>query len=187
MKISKKRWADLIWIAALIILLFTPLGKTIKIHINRLIAFSPDVVKQSEAVRLTNYNWDLKEIKTGKRMNLNSFKNQVVFINTWATWCPPCIAEMPEIQELYTDYKDKVTFLMVSGDAKEDIEAFMNTERYTFKNYTSISATPKNLNSTSIPYTIVLDKEGYIRVDKVGSAQWNHNDFRAALDKMIEE
>lgn len=187
MKISKKRWGDLAWIAAFLIILFTPLGKEIKIHINRLMAFSPSVTEQEESVHLKTFQWTLQSLETGELVNLNDYKGQVIFMNTWATWCPPCIAEMPEIQQLYTDYKDKIVFLMLTTDKQKDINAFMNKQGYTFKNYRPVSATPKAIQSSSIPYTVVIDKQGFIRVDKVGTAKWNHKDFRAELDKMIME
>lgn len=187
MKIPKKRWGDIAWIVLLIIILFTPLGKAIKIEVNKLIAFSPSVIEQKDAIQLEVFNWQLQELKTGELINLNDLKNQVVFINTWATWCPPCLAEMPEINDLYTDYKDKITFLIVSTDEEKALREYMNQNGYVFKNYHPLSNVPQDLNSTSIPHTIVIDKSGYIRVDKVGSAKWNHKDFRKALDKMILE
>ena len=187
MKISKKRWGDIAWIVAFLIILFTPLGKEIKIQINRLMAFSPSVTEQDESVHLTTFQWTLQSLETREVVNLNDFKGQVIFMNTWATWCPPCIAEMPEIEQLYADYKDKVKFLMLTTDKQKGIDSFMNKQGYTFKNYRPVSETPKAIESSSIPYTVVIDKQGYIRVDKVGAAKWNHTDFREALDRMLEE
>lgn len=187
MKISKKRWSDLLWVLALVILLFTPLGKTLKVYINRLIAFSPSVLEQKESVLVKNVSWQLQSLESGKFINLNTLKGKVIFINQWATWCPPCLAEMPEINDLYRDYKDKVTFLMISSDDKESIKDLMIKENYHFINYKSQSHTPKALQSNALPQTFVIDKSGYIRVDKIGAAKWNSDDFRAELDQMINE
>ncbi len=187
MKISKKRWGDLTWVTVFAIILFTPLGMTVKIEINKLIAFCPDVSDQNDAIRLDTFNWQLQDLKSGKVMNLIDLKGEVIFINTWATWCPPCLAEMSDINALYKDYKDKINFVMVSNDREALITNYMTERTYTFKNYMPISNAPEALSSKSIPHTVIIDKSGYIRVDKVGSAKWNHEDLRAELDKMIME
>lgn len=187
MKISKKQIGDLIWVAALVILFTTPLGTTVKIYLNRLISMSPSVEEKQETILVKNLWWNLQNLEDGKRVNLKDFKGKVVFINQWATWCPPCLAEMPDIEDLYKDYKDKVVFLMVCTDDKNKVESLMSKEGYTFKNYRPLSDTPSELVESSIPHTVVLDKEGYIRVDKVGAANWNSDSFRRALDDMLME
>lgn len=187
MKISKKRWGDIIWIVLLLVIMFTPLGKTIKVYINALIARSPSVIELKEAKALNAMNWTLESLDSGELVNLKSYKGQVIFINTWATWCPPCIAEMPDINNLYADYKDKVVFLMVTSDKKSVVDQFMQKENYDFINYTERSSVPKALHSKSIPYTAVIDKKGYIRVEKTGAAKWNSDSFRKALDSMLQD
>lgn len=187
MKITKKRWIDLLWIIALIILFFTPLGKTIKVQINRLIAFSPSVIQKEDAMQVNNDYWIVKSLETGEKINFSDLKGQVIFINHWATWCPPCLAEMPDIDALYKTYKDKVVFLITTSDHKTKVNTFMETEGYTFKNYTSLTSVPANLGSNALPHTLVIDKQGYIRVDKIGAAKWNAEGFRETLDKMLNE
>lgn len=186
MKITKKRWGDILWVLAIVILLFTPLGKTIKVQLNKLFSFEPILTEQPDAVHLKDYNWFLKDLETGKSVNLNAYKGQVIFINHWATYCPPCLAEMPDINALYKDYKDKMVFLMVTSDKQSIIDTFMKREGYHFKNYTSYSQSPQELKSELIPQTIIIDQEGYIRINKIGSAKWNDKDFRDALDGLIK-
>ncbi|MDP5082326.1 MAG: TlpA family protein disulfide reductase, partial [Winogradskyella sp.] len=54
-------------------------------------------------------------------IDFENTKGKVVFINFWATWCPPCIAEMPSLQALYQDYNDKVIFLFITSDDFETV------------------------------------------------------------------
>ena len=55
----------------------------------------------------------------GEMIKLSSYKDKVVFLNFWATWCPPCIAEMPSMQKLYDHFKDR-DFEMIAVDLQED-------------------------------------------------------------------
>jgi len=187
MKIPKKRWVDIVWVALFLIIMFTSLGKTIKVFINSVIALSPNVIEQPEAKVIDNMYWSLESLATGEVINLENYKGKVIFINTWATWCPPCLAEMPDINTLYADYKDKVVFLMVTSDHKSAVNQLMHKENYDFINYTMRSSVPNVLSSRSIPYTSVIDKKGRIRVEKTGAAKWNSTDFRLALDSMLNE
>ncbi len=72
-------------------------------------------IDKSKRVKLSTYNRQLKDVK-GHKVDFNSFKNRVVVVNFWATWCPPCIAEMPAFEKLYQDYKKDVVFLLVAND-----------------------------------------------------------------------
>ena len=54
------------------------------------------------------------ELTTGKVMNLSDLRDKPVYLNFWATWCPPCVRELPHIQAKYEQYKDKIHFLAIS-------------------------------------------------------------------------
>src|SRR3546814_7995862 len=99
--------------------------------------------------------------KSGNIISLNSLKGKVVFINFWATWCPPCIAEMPSIQELYTEFKDndQVVFLMADGDnTSEKSNKFMTKGNYDMPGHTTASTIRPSFLGGAIPTTLVLDR-----------------------------
>ena len=54
------------------------------------------------------------DLATGKVMNLSDLRDKPVYLNFWATWCPPCVKELPHIQAKYEQYKDKIHFLAIS-------------------------------------------------------------------------
>lgn len=72
----------------------------------------------SETVPLNKADFNLRMTDSnGKQVSMEQFRGKVIFLNLWATWCPPCIAEMPGIHELYKDVKDdNVEFIMLSLD-----------------------------------------------------------------------
>jgi len=109
----------------------------------------------------------------GKEHKLSDYKGKTVFLNIWATWCPPCKAEMPHIEELYNEYNknnEDVIILGVStpnlgneGDEKH-ISKFLKDNEYTFPVVFDNNADLiYGYSIQSFPSTFIIDKEGYVR------------------------
>lgn len=185
MNVSKKQISNTIFILFIIVFLFTPVGFHIKVYLNRFLSFSPSVVTADNQKKLSSYTWNL-ETTNAEFLAFEKLKGEVVIINFWATWCPPCIAEMPSFQKLYDDYGDKVTFLFVALDEKEKVSNFILNKKYTFPIFYERSTRPNLLESPSIPATYVIDTKGRIIVSKTGAANWNSDTFRAVLDTLLD-
>lgn len=145
---------------------------------------SPSVIEGESRVTLTDYDWQLVD-ENGKPYDFNDAKGKVVLINFWATWCPPCIAEMPSMEKLYKDYNEDVVFLFVSNESQAVISKFKEKNDYEFLVHSSISPSPKLLEASSIPRTFVLDRQGHIVIDKNGAADWNSTSVRELLDDLL--
>ncbi len=120
-------------------------------------------------------------------LDFKETEGKVVFINFWATWCPPCIAEMPSIQELYNDYSDKVVFLFVTSDDFEIVEKFKTKKGFNFEVFKPLNEIPKALETRSIPRTFIINRKGEIVVDESGAVDWNSEDVRSQLDQLLSE
>ncbi len=98
---KKKSWiSNIIFIGLIALVLFTPVGSKLKYWASKLMAsFTPSVQKVEKRERLTDYHWQLID-NNGQSFNLSQAQGKVIFLNTWATWCPPCIAEMPQTPKL---------------------------------------------------------------------------------------
>lgn len=134
---------------------------------------------------------DMDALENGKQVNavfldeknqrvaLEDFRGKVVFMNVWATWCPPCKAEMPEIQDLYGKLSsDSVVFVMLSTDRNfEKAIEFKSKNEYTFPIYQQAENLPIELNATVLPTTYVIDPEGKIRMIQKGMAKYNSAKF----------
>lgn len=107
--------------------------------------------------------------------------NKPVFINFWATWCPPCIAEMPSIQKLYDELKDEVDFYMLTQDDPEKVKRFMQKGGYAFPVGFPSGALPSGLEHSTIPYTIVLSPDGSVLFKSSGARNWNSEKVKKAL------
>lgn len=132
-------------------------------------------------------DWRLQPLEGSGRTSLLSYRGKVVFINIWATWCPPCRAEMPSIQELYDRLRDKsdVQFLMVSVDNEsKSVQEYLRDEGYTFPVFMPVEAPPRGLADEGIPTTLILDKAGNVQTHHVGTADWNTPAVMQLIDKL---
>ncbi|MDX1636625.1 MAG: TlpA disulfide reductase family protein [Balneolaceae bacterium] len=148
----------------------------------------PDTELAEAEHRSVSMDMDLLTLDGGEPVNLSEFRGRVIFLNYWATWCPPCIAEMPNIQSLYERYRDNsgIAFVMVSTDEEiEKAEAYLERKGYTFPVYRLAAPRPRDLRSTVLPTTFVISKSGEVVVKKRGMANYNTRDFRQLLNQLI--
>ncbi|WP_370090446.1 TlpA family protein disulfide reductase [Ekhidna sp.] len=144
---------------------------------------SPDIVDEEKKA---SYDFWIEDLE-GNRVNFAQMENQVVFLNFWATWCPPCIAEMPDIHSLYKEKKDEVAFVMISLDQDEEkARKFIAKKDFEFPVYFLRSSLPSVYDTHSIPTTYLIDKEGMIRVENHGMAKYNTSSFKELLDQLSE-
>ncbi len=184
MKLRRSQIQNMLLLVLVVVLLFTPVGTKLKVQLNRLLAFSPSLVSQEDRAKVSTYHWSLKGMDD-KLFEFKEAQDKVILLNFWATWCPPCIAEMPSMQELYNSYGDRVVFLFVSEEPAEKIQEFMDKHQYDFPVYQSISAPPQIFGHESIPQTYLIDQAGEIIIDKSGAADWNSDKVHQILDKLL--
>ena len=95
-------------------------------------------------------------------------------INFWASWCPPCCAELPDFQKAYEEYGEDVQFVMINltdGERETEavVQAFLEENGYTFPVYYDLRYhASEAYNITSIPQTLFVDKNGYVYTAHVG-------------------
>ena len=124
-----------------------------------------------------------KELGSGKTMRLSDLKGKPVFINFWATWCPPCVGELPQIEKKYTEYKDKMHFVILSVDDNEqDPARFIQSKGYTFPAaYGDHQALGRAYGIDAIPASYIISADGHIVARVVGSM--NESSLDAFLQK----
>ena len=131
------------------------------------------------------YNWTLEDLDE-QQVSFSRFQGKAVFLNVWATWCPPCVGEMPSIARLAAnnDFKDKnIAFVCVSvDDATETVRLFVRDKNWPMT-ILHASARPPVFQTEGIPATFVISPDGRIVAAEVGSSDWDQPDVVAFLEK----
>ena len=188
MNYIKKHWGNILFFG-LLIFMFTPAGLPLRALLIKGVSYITSRVenleiKPEDRMTLQDFDWQLTSTD-GNQINLKDFKGKVVLINNWATWCPPCVAEIPSLQKLYDQYKDKVVFLFVAQDKPEKVKRFVEKNNLHIPIYFMMNNMPSQLQSPSIPTTYIIDKKGEIIVKKTGAADWNSGQIHNIFDKNI--
>lgn len=120
---------------------------------------------------------------TGKTVDLQDFRGKKVFVNLWATWCPPCRAEMPSIEKLYASVnKDKVAFVLLSLD--EDFataKSYAQNQLFKTPIYYPNSNMPELFNVRGIPATFIFNEKGDLVKQQEGAENYDTDAYRQLL------
>ncbi|MCR9013941.1 TlpA family protein disulfide reductase [Aquiflexum gelatinilyticum] len=120
----------------------------------------------------------------GNPVILEDYRGKTVFINLWATWCPPCRAEMPHIEDMYAKVKDtkNLEFLMIALDKElEKSKSFIDNKGFTFPVVHASYGINNSLQSESIPTTLVVNPKGEIIFYQEGMSNFDTEEFRNFL------
>ena len=126
----------------------------------------------------------------GNRIDAANQEGKVVFVNFWATWCPPCIAEMPSIDKLYQQFKDneQIVFVMVDVDNQyEKSRKFMESKKLGLPVHVPSGDIPAQWLGGAIPTTLILDKQGQIAARHEGMADYSRPEVVAFINELIAE
>ncbi|SDE12766.1 Thiol-disulfide isomerase or thioredoxin [Pricia antarctica] len=135
---------------------------------------------------LTPADFNLKLVDAdGNTTSLEELKGKVIFLNMWATWCPPCIAEMPSIDTLHEEMGDEVAFVLLSlDDDFEKAKAFDKRKGYHLPIYAPASNLPAMYHSSAIPTTYVIDADGNLAMTHKGMADYSAPEFKTFLNSL---
>lgn len=196
---KKKKWysIDNIITAVLgifvLLMIINPAVKSTAIQgLMKIGLFQPKIAKENIGIQTkSNYDYSVNFTSAdGNIISGESLKNKVVFINFWATWCPPCIAEMPSINELYHWFKNNPDIIFLLVDADYDIQkstAFMQTKNFDLPVVTSKSSIPSEWYSGKLPTTVVLDKKGNVAYKQTGAAEYTNKKFINFISELINQ
>ncbi|NML38425.1 TlpA family protein disulfide reductase [Chitinophaga sp. G-6-1-13] len=176
-------------LAGLLAILFIPGGKVwFMQQLMKVGLLQPSVPKTNEDA------WPAPEMlfrdAAGAPVALSSLKGKVVFINFWATWCPPCRAEMPSVDRLYRQWKDNpgAMFLIVDADSQPDkAAAFMRDNGYQLPVAFLAGNVPQNVYNGTLPTTLIIDKAGRIVFRETGAADYSSRRMEQYIQQLLAE
>ena len=186
-QLTKKNLLNGLFVAVLLVVAFVTPAKALLISgLIEIGIFNPTVEQVNKPLAA-----DLSQIKfkdgNGVVVSLSDLKGKVVFINFWATWCAPCLAEMKSIHRFHEQFKDdsEVFFLMVDADGDfEKSRAYMIPKNYNLPVYTFASDLPEAIFKGSLPTTTVLDKLGRLSFHGEGPANYASPKFIDFIKKL---
>lgn len=127
---------------------------------------------------------------SGQEIDAANQRGKVVFINFWATWCPPCIAEMPSIAKLSEHFKGNDQVLFIMADVDRDLVksgAFMTKRKLDLPVHIPMGDIPSHWFGTSIPTTVILDKNGMIAARHEGMADYSRQKVVDFIHELLAE
>ncbi len=138
----------------------------------------------------TTADFELESLE-GERVRLSRFKNQVVLVNFWATWCPPCREEMPSLQNAAVYFNDDdFTVLAINvGETSEQVRVFddefgLSSELTILLDYDSHVF--EQLGSRVLPTSLIVDRSGHLRYRAIGPKQFDAEPILTIIEKLIE-
>jgi len=135
-------------------------------------------------------NFRAKVLGENRYKTLDDYKGQVVLLNVWGTYCPPCIVEMPSLQKLYETYRDsglKLVAVSIDDAVSEDsIRTFAKNLGVTFEIlHDPTHEIERAYQITGYPETFVIGAEGTIRKKWISADDWNSLGNRALIAQLL--
>ena len=129
------------------------------------------------------------ELLDGSSFTLSEQAGKAVLVNFWATWCGPCVREMPDLAQLYADYgdSDEVAILLINcGESASAVESFLEEKGFAFPAACDGDlAVAAAYNATAIPRTVVFGRDGTVAADFVGAQ--SYETFQTAIESALED
>ena len=125
------------------------------------------------------------ELLSGEELTLSDHRGKVVLVNFWATWCGPCVRELPDFQQLQQDYAEDLVVLAVNcGENAGKVESFMTEKGYTFAVHAD-EVYRWGSFLTAIPYTVVIGPDGTVAATKLGGGADMYSHYAEIIESLI--
>jgi len=138
------------------------------------------------AVAEAEYDWSVQSLD-GEVVDMSATEGSVVFLNFWATWCPPCVGEMPSVQRLHDEVaREGVLFFCISDEPADMVRAFVEESGWEVPIYTVEGGPPAVYETDAIPATFILGPGGEIAFAHTGAALWDSEGTVEFLRGLLE-
>lgn len=179
---------DVLFYLFILLMLIPPTRKKISSLVLQVTLHQPIFTGSSESGIIDEeaLNWELVAFN-GERIRFTDLQDNVIFLNFWATWCPPCIAEMPGIQDLYDQFGDRVSFILVSQENQQTVNDFLKKHDYSLPTHSPMTQIPSVFSHRSIPTTFIISRSGEIVMKHKGATKWDGKKIKRMLEELIKE
>lgn len=134
-----------------------------------------------DSLERADLSWAIMSLN-GERRTLESFRGRVILINSWATWCEPCVAELKSLTALRKAVPDSgLVFALVAAQQRAPVLSFVRRRALPLPVYLEMSAAPAVYRFEAVPTTWIIDREGRIVLRRRGAMRWDTPAIRALL------
>lgn len=182
----KRNWKNYLFYAVILFFLFNASAKSWLLQRIMSTGLFNAKIKTEQTATISSAASFSVTAADGKIITSDSLKGKVVLINFWASWCPPCRAEMPSLNKLYNDLKDDdhFVFLFINEDEHiENAKNFISKNNYSIPLYFRLNV-PTEIFSGTLPTTLVLNKQGKVVLKHEGMASYDSESFINQLKKL---
>lgn len=185
--IIKKSWFSILFYGVIILLIFSPGAKSWLLQQVISTGIFKAEIKQDASESLPDAPAFSFTDANGKLATTADLKGKVVFINFWASWCPPCRAEMPSLKNLYQKLKDNNNFVFLFINEDDDRNKginYLQKNNFAIPFYEAYADVPVEIFNGRLPTTVVLNKEGKLVLKHTGIAKYDTEKFAKQLTEL---
>lgn len=136
----------------------------------------------------TSYDFTLQDLE-GRPVSLSDYKGKVVFLDFWATWCPPCRMSIPYVEKLAKKYKNNEDVVVLGINLQEDVETILNFLKEQKMSYPVLLSDKKvvsNYKIRSIPAFFIIDQNGNVFNKYLGFAPGIDKNWQEDIEKLLD-
>jgi peroxiredoxin len=146
---------------------------------------SLSLIRIDEKIKAQNFT--LKDLN-GNVVHLENYRGKVIFLNFWTTWCPACLVEMPSMEKLYREFKNR-DFIILAVDMQEELEQVIKFKKKFKLSFPILLDTDGVVATyygvTAIPVTYLIDREGYHYAAAIGARDWASEDALELIKHLL--
>lgn len=183
----KNRWTrNAVYLALLGTLFFTDVGQWVRIKMTSLTLSDPtnELGNIEEVKSVYDFPFQIMDAD-GDTFMLGERRGKPMFINFWASWCVPCLAEFSSLEEFQTHFSD-VEFMYISAESIEDFEQYVQKTPHELPFYRQMSKVPTQLRHGAIPASYLIDAEGNVIFQHIGAADWDDDETIFEIKALLE-
>ena len=150
----------------------------------------PEHIQKNQKLEKEGIDFTVYDLNT-KPVSLSSLKNKVVIINFWATWCAPCVEELPALNKLAGSFPKKLVIWAVSNERTHSIKNFLMAFPDFHPNFIPASVSKSRMLSVfsvrAFPESYILDQQGKLKEKVIGSRKWNSKEWKEKIKLLIQQ